>query len=549
MVATDTLALNFGAVLELDVVGGTQTSDIIKAKHIAIETKSWEYGPQYLVPVIRLVLPDGSNLETASYVIAEAETLEGDLSEIKLEGTFGKKCSLKHEEGKIYLIVEGVRDASSVLWNGQNSTIWNYASDMNFLNEGDVDYFVEKDKVVFTDDALAFNVELVGELPADTVLIDNTTAYTFKGTGAITGSATLVKCGTGKLTISTDNTYTGGNRISGGSVSVSSLSNANQAFGNLGAVTNDPKKFVIENGGVLQTTAAVQMGSPILVDGEEGGVINNAHDFAMDKAFSGTVLTKRGSGWLKTYASGSGLNRMIIAGGTVQNGSGNVAKVVEMQGGALVDLVGTSNEINIPEDKSGSWTTANRCTYSNKITGAGKLTVYCATEKGSGWVATRTPLQLNTSSFTGTLVPQATNSSDGRFTLNTGSGLANGTMSIPAGIVVQNTGKVYSIGELIGSGSLGGGCTFDNNSTVGNNTWKVGALNTDFTFDGTITGSGTQFEKVGTGMMTVSASSNFTGAATISEGTLCINKSSAKTGLLGTGKLTECSLLSTKGVY
>ena len=547
-VSTDTLTLNFGAILELDLNGATQTSDIIKANHISIETKSWEYGPQYLEPVIRLVLPDGGNLETASYIIAETESIEGDLSAIKIEGTYGKKCLLKHEDGKVYLVVEGVRDASMVLWNGQNSAIWNYASDMNFLNAGNIDYFVAKDKVVFNDDATTYNVELIGELPADTVLVDNTTAYTFKGTGAITGAATLVKQGTGKLTISTDNTYTGGNRICGGTVSVSSLSNANQAFGNLGAVTNDPKKFVIENGGVLQTTAAVQMGSPILFEGEEGGVINNSQDFAMDKAFSGTVLTKRGSGWLKTYASGSGLNRMIIAGGTVQNGSGNVAKVVEMQGGALVDLVGTSNEINIPEDKSGSWTTANRCTYSNKITGAGKLTVYCATEKGSGWVATRTPLQLNTSSFTGTLVPQATNSSDGRFTLNTASGLANGIMAIPAGIVVQNTGKVYSIGELTGSGSLGGGCTFDNNSTAGNNTWKVGALNTDFTFDGTIIGSGTQFEKVGTGMMTVSASSNFTGAATISGGTLCINKSSAKAGLLGTGKLTVADGATLAGV-
>ncbi|MBO5678398.1 MAG: autotransporter-associated beta strand repeat-containing protein [Bacteroidaceae bacterium] len=537
-VSTDTFNLNFGAILELDINGTEQASDVVRANYLKIETKSWEYGPQYLTPVIRLVLSNGGELSDGIYEIAEVQTIDGDLSAIKLEGTTGKKCSLKYENGKINLVVEGVRDAALVLWNGKNSSIWNYAADMNFTNAGEESYFVEDDKVSFTDDAEEFVVELVGELPSDTVFVDNTQAYTFTGSGAIVGDAALVKRGEGKLTISTDNTYTGGNRISGGSVSVSSLSNANQAFGNLGAVTNDPKKFVIENGGVLQTTASVQMGSPILVEGEEGGVINNAHDFAMDKAFSGTVLTKRGSGWLKTYASGSGLNRMIIAGGTVQNGSGNVAKVVELQGGSLVDLVGTGNEINIPEGKSGSWTTANRSTYSNKITGAGKLTVYCATEKGNGWVATRTPLQLNTSSFTGTLVPQATNGSDGRFTLNTGSGLANGIMSIPAGIVVQNTGKVYSIGELTGSGSLGGGCTFDNNSTAGNNTWKVGALNTDFTFDGTITGSGTQFEKVGTGMMTVTASSNFTGAATISEGTLCINKSSAKSGLLGTGKLT-----------
>ena len=536
-VSTDTLNLNFGAIMELDVIGASKASDVIKAKHIVIETKSWEYGPEYLTPVIRLVLPEGGDLETGSYLIAEAESIEGNLGAIKLEGTCGKKCSLKHEDGKVYLVVEGVRDASLVLWNGQNSAIWNYASDMNFMNDGDASYFVENDKVSFTDDATVFNVELVGELPCDTVFVDNTTAYTFGGGGSITGGATLVKSGTGRLTISTDNTYTGGNRISGGVVSVSSLSNENQAYGNLGAVTTNPLHFVIENGATLQTSAAVQMGSPIRFEGEEGGVISNSHDFAMNRPFSGTLMSKRGAGWLKTYSSGANLNRMIIAGGTVQNNSGMAARVVEIHTGSLIDNVGTSNEINIPEGKNGSWTTANRQTYSNKITGTGKLTVYCATESGSGWVATRTPLKLNTSGFEGTLIPQATNANDGRFTLDSSSGIANGTMNIPNGITVQNTGKVYTIGELTGNGMLGGGCAFSNGASVGANTWKVGSLNTDFIFAGSITGTGTVFEKLGSGMMTMSGTSDFTGKATISEGTICLNKSTAKAGMLGTGVL------------
>ena len=537
-VSTDTLILNFGAIMELDVVSASQTADIIKAKHVVIDTKSWEYGPEYLTPVMRFVLPDGSDLDAASYQIAEIESIDGDLADIKLEGTKGKKCSLKYEDGKVYLVVEGVRDAASVLWIGQNSAIWNYALDMNFMDGSDVSYFVENDKVNFTDDASVFNVELQGELPCDTVFVNNTKNYTFSGTGAISGGATLVKSGTGRLTVSTDNTYTGGNRISGGVVSVSSLSNANQAHGNLGAMTTNPLHFVIENGATLMTTAAVQMGSPIRFESEDGGVISNSQDFAMNKPFSGTKMVKRGAGWLKTYASGANLSRMVIAGGTVQNNSGVAAKVVEIQAGSLVDNVGTANEINVPEGKNASWTTANRQTYTNKITGAGRLTVYCATEKGSGWVATRTPLKLNTAGFTGTLVPQATNADDGRFTLDSSAGLADAKMDIPSGIIVQNTGKVYTIGELTGSGSLGGGCTFSNGSSVGANTWKVGSLNTDFTFGGSIAAAGTKFEKVGTGVMTMTGTSDFTGTAVISEGTLCLNKSGGTTGMLGKGTLT-----------
>ncbi|MBO5084189.1 MAG: autotransporter-associated beta strand repeat-containing protein [Bacteroidaceae bacterium] len=537
-VSTDTLILNFGAIMELDVVSASQTADIIKAKHVVIDTKSWEYGPEYLTPVMRFVLPDGSDLDAASYQIAEIESIDGDLADIKLEGTKGKKCSLKYEDGKVYLVVEGVRDAASVLWSGQNSAIWNYALDMNFMDGSDVSYFVENDKVNFTDDASVFNVELQGELPCDTVFVNNTKNYTFSGTGAISGGATLVKSGSGRLTVSTDNTYTGGNRISGGVVSVSSLSNANQAHGNLGAMTTNPLHFVIENGATLMTTAAVQMGSPIRFESEDGGVISNSQDFAMNKPFSGTKMVKRGAGWLKTYASGANLSRMVIAGGTVQNNSGVAAKVVEIQAGSLVDNVGTANEINVPEGKNASWTTANRQTYTNKITGAGRLTVYCATEKGSGWVATRTPLKLNTAGFTGTLVPQATNADDGRFTLDSSAGLADAKMDIPSGIIVQNTGKVYTIGELTGSGSLGGGCTFSNGSSVGANTWKVGSLNTDFTFGGSIAAAGTKFEKVGTGVMTMTGTSDFTGTAVISEGTLCLNKSGGTTGMLGKGTLT-----------
>lgn len=538
VISTDTLNLGFGSILELDVLGSTMTSDVLKVNHIAIEIKDWEYGPEYLTPVFRLVVPEGDVLADTNYAIAEVATIEGDLSQIKLEGTSGKKCSLKHEDGKLYLVVEGVRDPSLVLWNGANSSLWNYAADQNFLIDGDASYFVEDDKVFFTDVAKEYNVELVGDLPSDTVLVDNTTAYTFSGDGAIVGDATLVKKGSGRLTISTDNTYTGGNRLSGGVVSVSSLSNENQAFGNLGAVTTNPLQFVIENGATLQTTAAVQMGSPIRFEGEAGGIINNSADFAMNKPFSGTVMTKRGSGWLKTYVSGSALSRMIISGGTVQNNSGVSAKVVEIQAGSLVDQVGTNNEINVPEGRNGSWTTANRQTYSNKITGAGSLTVYCATEKGSGWVATRTPLKLNASEFTGTLIPQATNGDDGRFTFDTASGIAKGRMNIPSGITVQNTGKVYTIGELTGNGALGAGCSFSNGSSVGANTWKVGSLDTDFTFDGSIEGTGTKFEKVGTGTMTLTSTSGFTGTAVISEGTICLNESAAASGMLGTGTLT-----------
>ena len=536
-ITVDTLDLNFGSIVEFDIYNTGFAADVIKAKHISTETKDWEYGPEYLTPVWRFNLQDGTELLEGEYLIAEAATIDGTLNSIKIEGMGGKKSSLKHEDGKIYLVIEGVRDASRVVWTGAESNVWNYAADQNFLYDGDASYFVQNDKVVFNDKAENFKVELTGELPSDTVLVDNTTAYTFSGAGAITGNATLVKNGTGKLTITTDNTYTGGNRISGGTVSVSSLSNANQAHGNLGAVTSVANKFIIENGGTLQTTAAVQMGSPIRLESEAGGAISNSHDFAMNKSFSGTTLTKKGTGWLKTYSTGASLNRMVITAGTVENHSGIAAKTVELQGGALNDMVGTGNTINIPAGKKGTWTAANRQTYTNTITGAGTITIYSAAEKGSGWYATRTPLRLNTSNFTGTIIPRASYADDGRFTLDIALALGKGAMDIPSDVYVQNSGKTSTVGQLTGSGKIGAGCTFANGVSVGANTWKIGNDEENFTWEGAFE-SNANFYKIGDCRMTVKGGNLHSGITRIEAGSILLSGAGAK---LGTGTLTIAS--------
>lgn len=539
----DSLTMLFGAIVELDLYADGFVADTLDVQGLlALNAITRSDAPAYKAPVFRFVqhLAEGEEKMTpGSYLIAHVGELQGNLDDIIIEGLEGISCSLKLEEGNLYLEINAQRLPSTVYWAGSDaeaSALWDLSSTTNFLNKGQADYFVTGDTVVFDSTATNFTVNIAQELMPAAVIVEGNKAYKISGE-AITGNATLTKRGSAMLTLSNVNKYTGKTILEGGNTLVSSLANKITPNGAFGAYSTAAGHIEIRNGAVLSTTTAVTNGTPIRL-GEGGGVISNTQDFVMEGAFTGTTLTKRGGGWLKTQASGGGLGRLIITSGTVQNGSGNAAKVVEMQGGSIVDNVGTSNEIHIPEGRSGSWTTANRATYSNKITGDGKITIYCATEKGSNWVATRTPLQLNTSEFTGTLIPQATNASDGRFTLNTASSLALARMDIPAGIIVQNTGKVYTIGELTGSGSLGGGCTFSNGTTVGANTWKVGALGTDFTFAGSIIDAGTKFEKIGAGMMTVTGTSDFTGTAVISEGVVCLNKSSSKVAMLGKGTLT-----------
>ena len=536
-VTTDTLALGFGSRVVFDLIQGT-ADQLIVNRQMSIETKSWQYGPQYQTPVFEFVVNTSEGEpEPGNYLLGKVATVSGDLSKIRLEGLGTKvKSMLDIEDGQLYLIIEEMRESTNIAWSGASSSTWDLGESLNFTDgSNEATAFVTGDNAIFNDEAKVFTVNVNSEIEADSVIVDNTKAYTFKGTGALIGNTTLVKRGTGTLTISTDNTYTGGNRISGGIVKVSSLANANQAKGNLGAMTTAAVKFVIENGGVLQTTAAVTNGSAIRFEGDEGGVINNSADFIVDRAMSGTVMNKKGTGWMKLNVSNTSLNRMIITAGTVQCINANTpAKTVEYQGGTLHENTSSSYTINVPKGKTGTWYMANRSTYTNKVTGEGTLTAYCITEKGTNYYATRTPVQCNFSDFEGTLKPSSSvdDPSCLRFTLNTSTGMPKGTMNIAETVEVQNSGKTFRIGRVTGTGALGGSCTFSNGSSVGANTWQVG--NDENWSTSTRVTSNANFVKVGEGKVTWNGKNDNTGTTTVSEGELLMGTSSC----LGTGRLT-----------
>ena len=538
-ITTDSLVLGFGSRVIFDLKSDGLQADQVNMKYLSIETKNWTYGPKYLQPVFEFVVAENADPTPGNYLIGTVTTLNGELGNIRIEGLSPKlKSQLSLEDGKLYLIISDIRGAGAVTWTGSQSSTWDMANTENFANaEGDNDIFVTGDVVRFDDTASKFSVSLNGDLEADTILVANEAqSYTFSGNGSLTGNTTLVKQNKGTLVIKTDNSYTGGTRLSGGVVSVSSLANANQPKGNLGAVSTTATGFIMENGAELRTTAAVTNGSNIRLESEEGGVINNSADFVVDRAMAGTLLTKKGSGYMKLNVSNSALTRLVVAAGTVQCINSTVpAKTVEYQGGTLRENAGTSYAVNVPEGKTGTWYLANRSTYTNKVSGKGTLNMYCTTEKGSGWYATRTPVQCNFSDFEGILKPNSSQDDPSllRFTLNTSTGMPKGTMNIAAGVEVQNSGKSFRMGKVTGSGNLGGGCAFSNGTNVGANTWQAGN-DEDFIFAGKVTGSGTRFTKVGTGKMTVSGKWDCTGIVGVSEGELHINSGAS----LGTGSLT-----------
>ena len=553
----ETYTMGFGSRLILDLYSDNMQADQINAKTLKIEKKTgttWEqYGPKYLRPVIEVVehfaKEGASTMADGDYVIGKVEELEGSLADIKVEGVTDLKYGLSlDEQGNLILTLGSMRGAAEIVWKGTTSANWDFAKTENFYQLDDAeqtpDIFVKGDIINFNNESTKTTVSLVDELSPDSVKVSGTKNYTFQGTGAIVAGA-LVKEGTGRLTIKNDNTYTGGNYLKGGTVVVSGLSNENKATGNLGAVTTSANKFTMENGATIQTSTGVTNGSPIKMVGEEGGVIlaNANMDFTQNKAFSGTLLTKKGSGWLKTYTSNASLNKLAIVAGRVVNYSGVPAKAVEFQGsssqpGEFADESTSSLSVplEVPAGKYGTFIlgAAYYQAYNNKVTGSGTLTIVPTN------TVSRVRITGDWSQFEGTIKHTTTSI---WLPLDNSTGIPYGTLDIADGCGVTNVAKSFTIGKLTGKGSLNHPISnFQNQSAVtGTNTWRAGnswEKNSDFTFDGVIHDDGgtnkSNFEKIGTCKMTVTGVWDNTGTTKISAGELYFKSGST----LGKGALT-----------
>ena len=116
----------------------------------------------------------------------------------------------------------------------------------------------------------------------------------------------------------------------------------------------------------------------------------------------------------------------------------------------------------------------------------------------------------------------ANNSYIGATDIDGGTLAAAGGSAIPvlSAVVLANTaGASLSLTDSESIGSLTGGGASGGNVSLGSNTLTIGTDNTDTTFAGVISGTGS-LVKTGTGTVVVSGPNTFTGSTTIEGGTL-----------------------------
>jgi len=372
------------------------------------------------------------------------------------------------------------------------------------------------------------------------------------------GTVGLTKGGTGVMTLSGANTYTGFTRINAGTLAIAS----DGALGTApGAATAGQLTF---GGGVLQTTASFTLNS------NRGVAMTGTGNFLTDPSttlsYGGVIagasnLTKSGTGTLvlsgtSTYtgttsvsagvlrvqasaalgASGVGNGSTVTANAAIEvDGSGlNIAEPVTSLNGTGVSAGGAIRNLANNNTWSGNLTLAaasrvnsdaGTLTFTGTVSGAAQT----LSVGGAGNTALNGIVGTTTGGLTkdgaGTLTLGAANTYTGATTVSVGTvqlTIANAVgsssaLSVALGATFDLGGFSDTVGSLAGAGSV-------TSSAVGSLTLSTGGLNSSTTYSGVMSnGSGTvALTKTGTGTLTLSGVNTFTGDVAINGGTISV---------------------------
>ncbi|WP_247871514.1 autotransporter-associated beta strand repeat-containing protein, partial [Azospirillum sp. TSH7] len=267
-------------------------------------------------------------------------------------------------------------------------------------------------------------------------------------------------------------------------------------------------RFTLDDGHGASTTADVTVTTDyIYVTGTgDGSTVDVTDGVGLREA----VAIANGQAGTQTIVFGSGL-----ASGSISLGSDlAIGETITFDADAASGLTISGGTITVSSGKTLTLTngSSDTLTIASKITGSGAVT-----KTGAG-----TLTLTGGNDYSG-----ATTVSDGTLTTNGGIGDSS-AVTVASGATLELSGA-ETIGSLAGSGSV----------TLGGNTLSVGGDNTSTSFDGIVSGTG-GLSKSGTGTLTLTGTNSYTGATTVSAGTLELN-SSGGTALADSSAVTVAS--------
>jgi autotransporter-associated beta strand protein len=339
--------------------------------------------------------------------------------------------------------------------------------------------------------------------------------------GVISGTGSLAKSGTGTLTLAGTNTYTGGTALRGGIVQVG----ADQNLGGPGDIVFD--------GGTLFFSGSFTSTRNMLLNSGGANLDTDGSDATLTGLISGAgSLTKSGTGTVTLGTANNYTGDTYINNGILRIGHalalGTAAAGTTIAANGELELDGNGLIVNEPLTLAGGeiCNLRDSNTYSGSIT----LTADSGVDADSGTLIITSGITGDhglSSTGAGVVELKGTNTYTGTTHVQAG------TLSLSNGSAIPDTGAVIladtatavlqlnnseTIGSLTGGGPTGG------NVSLGTNTLTVGDAS-HTSFGGAISGTGGALTKVGTGTLTLTGHSNYTGATLVSAGTLLVNGS------------------------